>query len=125
MAGKGVAFLKKSISISLLTIASLVASLPRQSQGLPLPVPVTSAQGIFTPNASWITARPTPTPQQEHLNLRLARVRRFRRRLEMAFRVMLTPAYMADPSAGLELKMLPLFGPHLSRDPDPLVHPPA
>ena len=58
--------------------------------------------------------------------MRLLKVRKFRRRrTNFTFNAHLSVAFLADPSAQAVGRFLPTEDLIISREPDPLVHPPA
>jgi hypothetical protein len=124
---KGIlAITKKSFCLTLLMLVSFVMSLPRAQETL---VPTASSLALVG-HLSHVSSLLVPAPSQksgpEGLDVRLFKVRKFRRRrTSFTFNTHLSVAFLSDPSARASILCLPVDDPLLSREPDPLVHPPA
>ena len=126
MRGRILAITKKSFCLSLLVLVSFVMSLPRAQEA---PGPRASSIALsghfLRVSSSW---RPVSAPKSgpDGLDMRLLKVRKFRRRRTApGFTSHLQVSYHQPPSLNDAGPFMPAMTLLLNRDPDPLVHPPA
>ena len=126
MCGRILAITKKSLCLSLLVLVSFVMSLPRAQDTL---VPRASS---FALSGHLSRASAALLPVSAHpsgpggLDMRLLKVRKFRRRRShLTLNTHLSVAFLSNPAARAAGRCPFVDDPHFSREPDPLVHPPA
>ena len=120
------AITKKSFCLTLLVLVSFVMSLPRAQETIGPRASSLALSGHLTRVSSLLVPAPSQKSGPEGLDGRLFKVRKFRRRrTSFTFNTHLSVAFLSDPSAYMSTFCLPVNDPLFSREPDPLVHPPA
>jgi hypothetical protein len=109
-------FMKKSLCLALLMLVSFVCSLPRASEALM----------TFDACAPRFIRAGSPMSASHGLDSRLLGIRKFRRRKShFVFTPHLSLSFLSSPSAGAMIRWFADGHSLFSRDPDPLIHPPA
>ena len=107
-------------------LVTFVMSLPRAQEALGPRGSTFALTGRLSRLASSLLPASTSKSGTDGLDMRLLKVRKFRRRrTHGAFTTHLSVAFLSDPSTQVTDRYLPANDLILSREPDPLVHPPA
>ena len=126
MRGEILAITKKSFCLTLLVLVSFVMSLPRAQEALGPRASSLALSGHLSRVSSFLVPAPSQKSGPAELDVRLFKVRKFRRRrTAFTFNTHLSVAFLSDPTARASTLCLLVDDPFLSREPDPLVHPPA
>ena len=120
------AIAKKGFCLALLILVSFVMSLPRAQEALGPMVSSMSLSGHTSRLSSALIPVPAHPSGADGLDMRLLKVRKFRRRrTNFTFNPHLSVSFLSDPSEQLLGRCRPMDDLMLSREPDPLTHPPA